>query len=39
MEAPVPVVRGRAVHLPSEDGNLVTEHDDFDDQIGVVGPS
>jgi hypothetical protein len=24
--------------LPSEDGNLVTEHDDLNGQIGVIGP-
>jgi len=28
----------RAVHLPAENGHLVTEHDDLDSQIGVVGP-
>jgi hypothetical protein len=30
--------QGRAGHLPSQHGNLVTEHDDFDGQIGVIGP-
>jgi hypothetical protein len=30
---------GRAGHLPAEDGNLVTEHDDLDGQIGLVRPS
>jgi hypothetical protein len=30
---------GRAGHLPAEDGNLVTEHDDLDAQIGLVRPS
>ena len=31
--------QSRAGHLPTEDGHLVAEHDDFDGQIGVVGPS
>jgi len=26
-------------HLAAEDGQLVAEHDDFDGQVGVVGPS
>jgi hypothetical protein len=30
--------KSRACHLSSEDGNLVTEHDDLDSQIGVVKP-
>lgn len=30
--------QGGAGHLPTEDGDLVAEHDDFDGQIGVVGP-
>jgi hypothetical protein len=30
--------QGRAGHLPSEDGHLVTENDDLDGQIRVVGP-
>jgi hypothetical protein len=29
----------RAGHLPSEDGNLVTEHDHFDGQIDTVTPA
>ena len=31
--------QGRAVHLATEDRHLVTEHDDFDGQIGLVGSS
>jgi hypothetical protein len=34
----IPGSQTRASHLPSEDGNLVADHDDFDGQIGVVGP-
>jgi hypothetical protein len=30
--------QGGAGHLPSKDRHLVTEHDDFDGQSGVVGP-
>jgi hypothetical protein len=30
--------KSRACHLSSVDGNLVTEHDDLDSQIGVVRP-
>jgi len=31
--------QGRAVDLATEDRHLVTEHDDFDGQIGLVGSS
>jgi hypothetical protein len=30
--------QSRAGHLPSEDGHLVSEHDDLNGQIGVIGP-
>jgi hypothetical protein len=30
--------QSRSGHLPSQDGNLVPEHDHLDGQTGVVGP-
>jgi hypothetical protein len=31
--------QGRTLHLATEDRHLLSEHDDLDSQIGLVGPS